>query len=472
MATSSNADLDLLYQPAHVSARMIRDKAISSLELTRLYLHRISAINPVINAVVALAETAETQARNADVALAKGPVGPLHGVPMTIKDCFDTAAVTSTWGTLGRKSFVPDRDATIVARLKAAGAILLGKTNTPEFTLNFETHNAIHGFTHNPYNTAHSPGGSSGGAAALIAAAGTPYDIGTDYGGSIRLPAHCCGVTGIKPTSGSVPRTGMCLPPGVLTDHLSHVGPLARSVADLVLLLEIIWGPDDIDSRVAAVPFRRPETVNIAGLRCALMLDNGIVTPDVQTQTLVSGAAQLLRDGGASMRDAVIPTAQASERMMTKAWSVGAYQAVAGLLKQANTDPKDSSINWFRSMGESASLTIDAAELADYLTHTEAVRRESLAFMHDYDLLICPVSPGPAQIHPAAGEGPFPGGWGSYTSLFDLTGFPAGVVRAGTSESGLPIGVQLVGRPWRDDVVLAAMGYLQNAFGEFDRPDL
>ena len=196
------------YLPTTAQAAMIRAGELSSEELVGLYLDRIERFNPAINAVVALAGDALERAREADQALAQGrSLGPLHGVPMTIKDCFDTAGTVSTWGTLGRKDFVPATDATVVRRLKQAGAILLGKTNTPEFTLSFETHNRIHGFTNNPYDLGRSPGGSSGGAAAAIAAGLTSFDIGTDYGGSIRVPSHACGTAGIKPTSGSVPRT-------------------------------------------------------------------------------------------------------------------------------------------------------------------------------------------------------------------------------------------------------------------------
>ena len=242
---TNTTDDELLSLTATQLAELIRNREISSEELTRRYLERIEQVNPKIRAVVALADDAVDRAREADAALAAGnPRGALHGVPMTIKDCFDTAGVVSTWGTVGRKDFVPSTDATVVRRLKDAGAVLLGKTNTPEFTLSFETYNKLHGFTNNPFALDHSPGGSSGGAAALIAASGTAFDIGTDYGGSIRVPSHCCGIVGIKPTSGSVARTGLCLPPGMLTDALSHAGPMARRVEDLALLLPIIWGPD------------------------------------------------------------------------------------------------------------------------------------------------------------------------------------------------------------------------------------
>src|SRR5262245_36081292 len=206
----SSLNPKLYYSSASALAEAIRSKEVSSLEVVKAFLARIAEVNPKLNAVFQIqTEKAMAQAREADAALARGEVkGPLHGVPMTIKDSFDTAGVISTAGTKGRSQYVPTEDATVVARLKAAGAILLGKTNTPELTLAWETDNLVYGRTNNPYDLSRTPGGSSGGAAALIAAGGTPFDIGTDTGGSIRLPSHFCGIAGIRPTSGRVPRTG------------------------------------------------------------------------------------------------------------------------------------------------------------------------------------------------------------------------------------------------------------------------
>ena len=225
-------------------AESIATRALSSEEVARTFLERIEAVNPQLNAVVQLAsERALTEARAADAALARGEShGPLHGVPMTIKDSLDTEGVVSTGGTKGRAAFVPERDATVVSRLRAAGAILLGKTNTPELTLSFETNNAIYGRTSNPYDVDRTSGGSSGGAAAIVAAGGSPFDIGSDFGGSIRLPAHCCGIAGIKPSSGRVPRTGHIYPFGGVLDSFQQIGPLARSVDDLALLLPLLSG--------------------------------------------------------------------------------------------------------------------------------------------------------------------------------------------------------------------------------------
>src|SRR6266496_1441806 len=199
---------DLIYRSASQLARLVRSGSISSEELVRAYLSRIAEVNPKLNAVCQIDEKgALAAARDADAALKRGgEVGKLHGVPVTIKDSFDTKGIISTGGTEGRRGFVPEKDATAVARLRAAGAIILGKTNTPELTLSYDTENLIYGRTHNPYDLAQTPGGSSGGAAAILAVGGSALDIGSDTAGSIRIPAHFCGVAGLKPTFGRVSR--------------------------------------------------------------------------------------------------------------------------------------------------------------------------------------------------------------------------------------------------------------------------
>lgn len=463
----------LMYQSAMSQARQIRDKQFGSEELVRQHLQRIEQINPKINAVVALADAAIEQAKRADKALAKGNLmGPLHGVPMTIKDCFDTAGVVSTWGTMGRKDFIPGEDATVVKRLKAAGAILIGKTNTPEFTLSFETHNNIYGFTNNPYDLNRSPGGSSGGAAAAIAAGLTPFDIGTDYGGSIRVPSHCCGTVGIKPTSGSVPRTGLCLPPGMLTDSLSHVGPLARRVEDLKMLLPIIWGPDSIDTRIARVPFPDPDLIKLKGLRCAVMTDNGVVTPDKETVAAVELAGKILADAGLAVREDRLSGVADTTAIDGGFWAVGGHAFIKQLLEAAGTQPEQYANNWFGQMGAVITDKVSARELNNQLIRFEQFRSRLQQHMSQYDVLISPVNARPAQIHPAPGDAPFPIEYASYTMVFDLTGWPSGVVRGGTSSEGLPIGVQITANPWREDIVLAVMSHLERVFPKFAPPEI
>src|SRR6201996_2651512 len=239
-------DNDITMKSATELATAIRSKQLSSKSVVDAHLDQIAKVNPKLNAVVQLtADSARKQAEEADAALARGEIkGPLHGVPMTIKDTMETAGVICTGGTKGRANYVPKADATAVARLRAAGAIFLGKTNVPELAGAGETDNLVYGRTNNPYDLARTPGGSSGGEAAIISACGSPLGLGTDAGGSIRVPAHYCGLAAIKPTSGRVPRTGQFPQPMGARAPVFHVSLIARQVADLALALPIISGPD------------------------------------------------------------------------------------------------------------------------------------------------------------------------------------------------------------------------------------
>ncbi|PYS75892.1 MAG: amidase, partial [Acidobacteria bacterium] len=226
---------EIIYSSATELARAIVEKEVSSEEVVNAHLARIEEANPKLNAVVRLtADAARARAREADAALARGDTwGPLHGVPVTIKDAFETAGVVSVGGTRGRAGYVPQEDAAGVARYKSAGAVVLGKTNVPEVSFAFESDNLVYGQTKNPYDLTRTPGGSSGGEAAAIASGMSPLGLGSDAGGSIRVPAHFCGIAGIKPTSGRTPRTGHFPPMGGLLDSIWQIGPLARRVEDL-----------------------------------------------------------------------------------------------------------------------------------------------------------------------------------------------------------------------------------------------
>ncbi len=286
-------------------AQVIRAGEISSVEVTEAFLRRIREVNPKLNAVVQVcADAALSEAARADRALAKGECfGPLHGVPMTLKDSFDSAGVVSAGGTLGRKDFVPVKDATVLSRLRKNGAILLGKTNTPEFTLMYETDNLGYGRTNNPYDLECSPGGSSGGAAAIVASGGSPFDVGSDYGGSLRYPAHCCGITSIKPTSGRVPRTGHILPFGGVLDSFQQVGPVAKRVEDLEYILPLITGPDWIDPSIVPMPLGESKNVDIRTMRVAFHTDNGLHPASEETVLAVHAAAKALEAAGALVEE-------------------------------------------------------------------------------------------------------------------------------------------------------------------------
>lgn len=458
---------NLIYASVTEVARAIREKEVSSVEVVNAYLERIEAVNPKLNAVVQLtADTALEQAREADTALARGELkGPIHGVPMTIKDSFDTAGVISTWGTPGRAGYAPKQDATVVARLKAAGAILMGKTNTPEFTLAYETNNSIYGRTNNPYSLEHTSGGSSGGAAAIVSAGGSPFDCGTDTGGSIRLPSHFCGITGIKPTSGRVPRTGHAIPPGSLLDQLTQVGPMARYVEDLALLLPLMAGPDGRDPFIAPVPLADPNSVVLKGLRCTFHTDNGIKTPTSEIVEAVHSSVKALAEAGVEFEEKRPPGIEETVELfpnLLRGWDGGAW--IRLLLERAGTPFDQTSLQ-----GQIKAKTVTPDEVVRLIDRWDHFRMGMLAFLGHYDAIIAPVNVYPAIPHDTYRDRYH--GF-SYTMTYNLTGWPGAVVRVGTSPDELPIGVQIVSKPWREDVALAIARHLEKALGGWQRPPL
>ncbi len=464
---------DLLYRSAVDMVHLLQKRMISSEELVRMHLNRIEEVNGKINALVTKNERAIERAVQLDKMRQNGStMGPLHGLPMTIKDCWDTAGVVSTWGTIGRRNFIPNKDATVVKRLKDAGAILLGKTNTPEFTLSFETWNAIHGSTKNPYELNHSPGGSSGGAASLIASGGIPFDIGTDFGGSIRVPSHCCGITGIKPTSGSVPRTGLCLPPGGIRDFQSHAGPLARYVEDLELILPVIWGPDRTDTWIADVPQRDSSKVDFRGMKCLLMQEYGL-PPTEETKAAVRVAANQMAELGVEIIEGKLPYGNSIWEISESLWTHGGFAfAVANRIKAAGTDLKDCSLKFLLKYINEIPSNIPSEKLNLTLDKFQKFRSDMSQEFAKYDLMISPVNVGPAPVTPNPGDGLFPLEHAAYTLLSDLTGWPAGVVRGGTSPDGLPIGVQITANSWREDIVLASMAHLEDKLVGYTPPKI
>lgn len=460
----------LQYASATAIARAIRDRQISVKEVVEAHLERIEAVNPALNAVVKLAaERALDEAHTADQAVLNGKtLGPLHGVPMTIKDSLDTEGVVSTGGTKGRATYMPQEDATVVARLRAAGAVLLGKTNTPELTLAGETNNLIYGQTNNPYDLSRTPGGSSGGAGAIIAAGGSPLDMGSDTGGSIRLPSHFCGIAGIKPTSVRVPRTGHVVPFRLgAVDSLTQNGPMARFVEALALTLPIIAGVDWRDPAIVPMPLGDPQAVNLQGLRVAVHTDNGIKTPTPETVAAVRAAADALANAGLSIteqRPAVLVRAADLANNLSsadgRAWT-------RRLLVKSGTSELHP---WLSRRMEEAE-PVDVGDFTALLEDVDAYRSEMLTFLQDYDAILCPVCAFPAPPHGTTMEPEMRLGF-SYTGAYNLTGWPGAVVRGGTSPEGLPIGVQVVARPWREDVALALAQQLETALGGWQRPSL
>jgi amidase len=446
-------------------ANAIRTGGVSSVEAVEACLARIALVNPALNAVVAFAPDALDRARAADERRARGQLdGPLHGVPFTIKDSNDTAGLVTTAGTVGWRDRVPDCDGTVVARLKAAGAILLGKTNTPEFTWSDETDNDVYGRTSNPYDLERTPGGSSGGSAAIVAAGGSPFDVGSDTGDSIRQPAHVCGIAGLKPSQGRVPRTGHW--PGFegIVAGLQQLGPLARRVEDLGLLLPIIAGPDGVDPYVVPAPLGDPRAVEVPHLGVVAFTDNGIRTPTAETAAAVETAAAALSAAGAALRWEVPPGLADAWRAWSDVIGSDGTAWLARLISAAGTPGHGS----YDTRGWVAfEPPVAGDELTARLERADRVRSGLLRWFERADLIVCPVMPRPAIRH---GESNADWFGDTYSDVHNLTGWPAAVVRAGTSDEGLPIGVQLIARPWREDVALAAARVVEAATGGWQPP--
>jgi len=460
---------ELIYASATAQAQEIRTGGVSSRELVEMHLKRIEAVNPKLNAVVQLAaEDALRAARRADEDLAKGMLrGPLHGVPITIKDSIEAAGMTCTSGTLGRSNFVSASDATAVSRLRGAGAIPLGKTNLPDLLFAFESDNLIYGRTNNPYDLSRTAGGSSGGEAAAIAAGESPLGVGSDAAGSIRLPSHFCGIAGIKPTSGRLARTGHFPPPGGLFDALWQIGPMARFVEDLILVMPVLSGVDWLDPAVVPMPWRDPDAVDLRSLRAAFYTNNGILPAAPESAAAVKEAAASLAYLGARIEEARPAGIEQTYELALGLFGADAGAGLRELLQACGSRKAHPLLERFLSMLGARPLA--APELGRLLIRVDTFRSAMLSFLEKYDLVLCPVCADAAMPHGTTFDHleAF-----TYTMSFNLTGWPAVVVRCGTSTCGLPLGVQIAARPWREDVALAVARQLEADLGGWQRPPL
>ncbi|MCP4388772.1 MAG: amidase [Gammaproteobacteria bacterium] len=461
---------DAIYWSASRIAREIRNVQLSSRQIVEACIERIEQVNPEINAVVQLVgERALSEADALDRMAAREQFkGPLHGVPITIKDSLDTEGIVTTGGTLGRKDFMPDQDAPVVARLRAAGAVLLGKTNTPELTFSGETNNLIYGRTSNPFDLKRSPGGSSGASAAIIACGGSALELGSDTGGSIREPAHLCGIAGIKPTSGRTPRSGHIVPyGGGVLDSLTQIGPMARYVEDLSLALPLICGPDGRDPAMVPVSMGDPQAVDVSRLRIAWYADNGIVTPVDDIQRVVIATAEALRAAGFDLEEKLLPQTRRLVSLTTEFREATNAGYITRLLKRYGTEQTSEELSgYLTEQGMAKANRLDPA----VLEAIDEARSQALGFFNDYDAILCPPSFAIARPHKASHNDSFDE-WG-YVQIFNLLGWPGVTVRAGSSAEGLPVGVQIVAPPWREDVALALAQQVETLMGGFQRPPL
>ena len=469
-------------------ADKIKRRECSPVDVVEAHLRHAADLQPKLNAFVTLdAERAMAQARDAESALQKKETtGPLHGVPLTIKSCIDVAGLRCPAGSALRCAYIPLTDAPLVSRLKAAGAVILGNTNTPEFLMAYETNNSLQGRTSNPWDLERTPGGSSGGEAAAIAAGCSAGGVGSDGGGSIRVPAHFSGICGLKPTPGRIPISGHFPPGGGAFPWLGVVGPMARTVADVRLLFEVMAGPDAGDPLAAPVLARRPSEADLRGLRVGILESDALGTATLETRAAVEIAATALADQGFSVEPANLT---GLDQALELWWFF--FGPMVGHLLNAGLAAADVGATGGLSPGLSPDLS---PMLSEYLAVTERepaptldkflnacaerdiCRTSILRQMQNVPVLLSAVSLTPAFRH---GEGTWkPGSGGSsyrdtmrHSQWLNLTGFPGAVVPVGKSPEGLPIGVQIIGRPYEDELVLAVAERIQASRGPFLPPD-
>jgi amidase len=449
---------ELLSISASKMAELIVKKEISSEELVRTHLKRIEEINPQINAVVNIrADGALDEARSRDADLAHGKIrGALHGVPITVKDSIETAGIVTTSGTEGRKNHIPNCDASTVALMREAGAIVIAKTNVPELCLAFESDNLIFGRTNNPYDASRTSGGSSGGEAAIIAANGSPLGLGSDAGGSVRLPAHFCGIATVKPTSGRLPKTGHYLPPGGIADRLWQIGPMARHVEDLMRVMPILAKQDGIDASVVPVPLKNPAEVQLRDLRIAFYVNNGIAPPTKETAETVIRAARAFEDAGASVIEDKPDGVDVPPAFWCDLLAPDGGGGLRVLLDEIGSAQFHPLVHQFLDIVGPRALS--TGQLMNLLAEWDALRTRMTRFLANYDAIVCPVAASPAIAHGTSYQNLeiF-----TYTMAYNFAGWPAAVVPFGTSSERLPIGVQIVSHPWREDVALALALHLE-----------
>jgi Asp-tRNA(Asn)/Glu-tRNA(Gln) amidotransferase A subunit family amidase len=458
-------------------ATQIRERKISPVEVARIQLDRIERLNPTLNAFVDWKpELVLSQARAAEKAILRGEdVGPLHGVPLSIKSSIDVAGHRSEAGTRLRAGYIAAEDAPLVARLRAAGAVILGVTNTPELLMAWETDNLLYGRTNNPWDLTRTAGGSSGGEAAAIAAGLSAGGVGSDGGGSIREPAHFCGICGLKPTPGRIPSTGHFPKSGGPFALLGVVGPMARTVADVQTLFQVMAGADDGDPCAAPVPIREIHEQELKAVGIGFFEDDGRTPVTAETRAAVRRSASVLEDAG-YLVEASRPDGLDEARELWWKFFGTAGGMILGPMLRGHESDLSPILREFSSWTSAEPAHSGDSLLATWLGRDD-VRERILRQMRKYPVLICPAAAIPAFRHGEREwkvEGKtvkYLDAW-SYCEWFNLLGFPAVVVPMGFSEEGLPIGVQIVGRPWEEELVLAVAEALEQARGPWAEPPI
>lgn len=477
---------ELAFASAGQLADAIRTGRTSSTELLEMYIARVEAHDGRINAVVVRDfERARDAAKEADAARTRGEVtGPLHGVPMTVKESFNISGLQTTWGVPGMENNIAEADAVVVERLKKAGAVIFGKTNIPIYLADFQSYNAVYGTTHNPWRAGHTPGGSSGGGAAALAAGFGGLEFGSDIGGSIRNPAHYSGVFGHKPTYGIIPLRGHALLPSYSAPDISVVGPLARSADDLKLALDLTMGPDRLHASGMHYDLK-PGAGSAKGLKVALWLDDPMSPVDNRVKDRVAAAARALEGAGAEIDDSARPDfspAECHEIYMNLLHAALAARQPDDVY--ADTLARANALRDGDSNPGAAILRAQTMRHRDWIRQNErraAMRWAWADFFDRFDVLLCPVASVPAFPHDESEDmgartltvngqdAPYFQQlfWAGFTGVSYL---PGTMYPAGPSSDGLPVGVQIVGPELGDYRTIAVARILEEIMGGFQVP--
>jgi Asp-tRNA(Asn)/Glu-tRNA(Gln) amidotransferase A subunit family amidase len=461
-------------------AQAIADGRISSGELVNTHIARIEQLNPKLNAFVHTDfDRARAEARAADAAVRATPpsrsLGALHGVPISMKGSIEVAGFPCECGSRLRRGYVAAADAPLVARLRAAGAIILGSTNVPEYLMAWETDNLLYGRTNSPWDLDRTPGGSSGGEAAAIASGCSAGGIGSDGGGSIRIPAHYSGICGLKPTPGRVPSSGHFPGSAGPFAQLGVVGPMGRTVRDVERIFRVVAGPDPGDPCAAPVPLGRWRDAEIRKLRLGYFVEHDLAPVTGETAAAVRVAAEVLRSEGFEVTEWQPENLDRAWKLWWNLFGRAGQMAFSPMLEGREADLSPI-LREFRAWA-TAEGPLSGAELLDTLLERDVLRGRFLAKMEEFPILLCPVCSIPAFRH---GERE----WTiqgckvaylkamAYSQWFNLLGNPAAVLPVGRSREGLPIGVQIVGRPWEEEAVLAVAARIEAACGGFHPPPI
>lgn len=458
-------------------AEQVRSQRLSPVELVEAHLSQIERLNPRLNAFVQVdTEGALRKAKEAESAVKRGKqLGPLHGVPISIKSSIEVAGMRCEAGSKLRTGVVATQDAPLVTRLQNAGAIVVGTTNSPEFLMAWETDNLLHGRTNSPWDLSRTPGGSSGGEAAAIASGCSAGGVGSDGGGSIRVPAHFSGIFGLKPTPGRIPATGH-VPSSVGPFALiGVVGPMARTAEDLKILFEVMQGPDFGDTSSAPVPVRWPAAYDLKKMRIGYFEDDGRTPVTSEMRAAIRTAVEALKKAGFTVEPFRPEGLEQARQTWWKFFGVAGGMLLGPMTQGHEAELSPILKQHLTKVSTEPSHTGES--LLDAWIQRDMIRNKVFEQMNQYPILLCPVAAIPAFRH---GERSWQidgktveylDAW-SYTEWFNLLGTPAVAVPVGSSKEGLPIGVQISARPWEEELILSVAEILEKECGGWRQPPI